>query len=1148
MIRASRICIWSASLAAALAVVPVAQDRTQPAPADVEALLAAGAYGRAEVSARADVDALRAAHGAEALEVANASDALVRALILNGKGVSSETLALARKTLRVREAALGNEAPELVSSLLNLGDALIAAGDYRAAVASMQRAVALRQLHHGPLPLDLAEALDKLGTALSEAGRQEEALDALQWALRLKESSIDHRSAGIARTLERIGLVCQRRANYERAGMAIRRAESIQRDIAATHPEYVTTLNLLAQQLWFEGRLPESKKASERAVSVSEQALRADHPMVAQSLRYLAGTVADLGDLTRSHALKQRALVIVQQNFGPSHYETALNLNSVGLAELELGMYTTARARFEQVRTIMTARFGHWHDFVATALLNLAMADARLGDFAAARREQAAATAIWERVYGPNHAFVAVGLAELATVLREQRSPLQALPLLERALAIREKMFGSNHRDVARTLADLASTLMQIGPSARAQQLASRALGIWRQLDAPDAPEYATVLALYAQIQGNRGDYAAARDYYERALHIRGRVFGTVHPTYTEAQSGLGLALANLRERDAALVAAASAETTGRDHLQRMLRSLPERQALNYAAARPRGLNLILSLSDSVPDAIPLAIDGLIHNRALVLDEIAARYSRGRSPSELTDPHRLALRSAQQRLANLMARGPGQMSPSQYATVVEDTRRESELAEQALAERSAGFSAERSRSRIGLQEVMASLPADSVLLSFGRYDRMLFSGLSRSVSSTIPSYVAFVLRAQQAAVVVPLGSVQAIDALVSRWRADIAAEALAPAAPPEPVRSSRESGAALRRRVWDPVAVHLADANRVFVVPDGLLNLVPFAALPVGKRSYLLEDRLVIHYLTAERDLVPAERTSTPERGLLAIGGPSFDDRTLFRRRSEKPVKAVKAAVPVATLRDAQACGDFRAARFDPLTGALQEVKELSGLWTSAARPNKDVADARVLMGREASEGTFKQEAHRYRVLHLATHGFFLGDCSPVATGTRAVGGLSKAAKAKVSDNPLLLSGLALAGANRRNLAGPDEDDGILTAEEVTSLNLEGVEWAVLSACDTGLGEIKAGEGVFGLRRAFQVAGAHTVIMSLWSVEDRSALRWMRALYEGRLRRGLSTADAVRDASLTVLSQRRARGQSTHPFFWAGFVASGDWR
>ena len=123
----------------------------------------------------------------------------------------------------------------------------------------------------------------------------------------------------------------------------------------------------------------------------------------------------------------------------------------------------------------------------------------------------------------------------------------------------------------------------------------------------------------------------------------------------------------------------------------------------------------------------------------------------------------------------------------------------------------------------------------------------------------------------------------------------------------------------------------------------------------------------------------------------------------------------------------------------------------------------------------------------------------------------------------------------------------PDED-GILTAEEVTALNLDGVEWAVLSACDTGLGEIKAGEGVFGLRRAFQIAGVRTVIMSLWSVDDQAARLWMRTLYERRLQKNLNTAVAVHEASLSVLRDRRMRGQSTHPFYWAGFVATGDFR
>ena len=148
----------------------------------------------------------------------------------------------------------------------------------------------------------------------------------------------------------------------------------------------------------------------------------------------------------------------------------------------------------------------------------------------------------------------------------------------------------------------------------------------------------------------------------------------------------------------------------------------------------------------------------------------------------------------------------------------------------------------------------------------------------------------------------------------------------------------------------------------------------------------------------------------------------------------------------------------------------------------------------------------------------------------------------------RVAQNPLVLSGLALAGANHRQAAGPREEDGIVTAEEIAALDLRGVQWAVLSGCETGTGETTAGEGVFGLRRTFRLAGARTVIMSLWPVDDEATRDWMGALYRYRLAKDLATIDAVRKASLDLLAARRAAGLDTHPFYWAGFVAAGDWR
>jgi CHAT domain-containing protein len=189
---------------------------------------------------------------------------------------------------------------------------------------------------------------------------------------------------------------------------------------------------------------------------------------------------------------------------------------------------------------------------------------------------------------------------------------------------------------------------------------------------------------------------------------------------------------------------------------------------------------------------------------------------------------------------------------------------------------------------------------------------------------------------------------------------------------------------------------------------------------------------------------------------------------------------------------------------------------------------------ARVLTGLQATEEAFKALAPEYEYLHLATHAFLLNDSCASPEGVAI-------------DLPLQLSGLALAGANRRRAVRAGGEDGILTAEEVAGLDLSRVRWATLSACDTGVGTVEAGEGVLGLRRAFALAGARTLLLTLWAVDDRGARRWMRAAYAARAR-NLGAAAAVRQASLEVLKERRDRGLDTSPLHWGGFSAAGDWR
>jgi CHAT domain-containing protein/tetratricopeptide (TPR) repeat protein len=1144
------------AIAAAVSLLRLQGEPTEQSEG-VLALLAGGQYEEAEAAARSNLSALRQSYGETSLKIANGSDLLVRALRLNGKASVGETLVLAERTLKIKRMHFGAVHQETAVSLLNLGQVLADRGNLDRAIAELRHALNIQEQLAGAHELDIAEALDALGMVLTRARSYDAALRVVERSVQIKERALPLNHSLLSGTLEIAAAALQGKGDYVGARQRLDRALTTRRQSGGSHPSQVTTLNLLALQLWFEGDLLQSRDVSLRALSVAHQTLRPDHPDIARALRVLAATIDDLGDVTGSRTCREQALAIAQRSLGETHYELAAYLNDLGNLNLLLGAYADARDQFERSLRVAEATLPPQHEWIPTIVHNLALVDARLGDFSGARRQHARAIELWERALGADHPFIAVALTELASVLREQDAAANALPLLERAHSIRDRALVFEHRDSARTLADIAATLSQMGQNDRAQQFAARALSIFERTDAVDAPDLATVLELYAHLQLSRGAFQDARRYFERALAIRRKAFGPSHPEVADVQAGLATTQARLGNAPQAFASALAAETIGRDHLRLISRYLPERQALNYAAKRPRALDLMLSLTRTA-ESDSAALDALIRGRALVLDEMAARRRLPTASADALAGLRTQLTSAEQRFANLLVRGPKEHTADQYRTIVDEARRSKENAERVMAARSASFREQRNQAQAGLQEVRANLPRDAAMVSFVRFGRVSLqrtrAGAPLPASREepgAPSYVAVILRHGRDPEFVSLGTARVIDSLIGRWRSDIGAAAKGGAALGSSAHSLRIAGIGLRAAVWDPLAPHLRGARMVFVVPDGALNLVPIVALPGHRSEFLLDEIPVVHYLSAERDLVTASRRSTAQ-GLLALGGADFDSQA---QGSPGSTPSHHAASPAAAPSRAttSTCVGFGGMQFGALSDTLQEVRDIAGLWTSQSSTAVD--GVRVLAGSDADERTFKREAHRYQVLHLATHGFFLGgSCQARDAGLRSVGGLvsgtppsNGVGTGPERENPLVLSGLALAGANRRASTETDEDDGILTAEEVASLDLQGTEWAVLSACDTGLGEFKAGEGVLGLRRAFQIAGARTVIMSLWSVEDQATRVWMRALYDGRLNKRLNTADAVREASLSVLRARRSSGLSTHPFYWAAFVAAGDW-
>lgn len=362
----------------------------------------------------------------------------------------------------------------------------------------------------------------------------------------------------------------------------------------------------------------------------------------------------------------------------------------------------------------------------------------------------------------------------------------------------------------------------------------------------------------------------------------------------------------------------------------------------------------------------------------------------------------------------------------------------------------------------------------------------------------------------------------------------------------------------LRRILWDPVARLVGESERVVLVPDAAIHLVSFPALRRADGRFLAEDGPTFQVISAERDLAPEPRGEAGPGGFLALGDPDYDvaapDRAggilLAGSPSDVPTSrgSRRSSVPCAL--------SLSRISWSRLPETNREVADLERLWSTFA--SGAPTSFHRLVGAAASEDAFRRLAPASRFLHLATHAFFFEDCREVAPAkTRGVGGLAVGpsggaaapfAVPPLEESPLLRSGLVLAGANAIGSGGaPDStgEDGILTADEIAGMDLSSVESAVLSGCDTGVGAVRAGEGVFGLRRAFEIAGARGLVLSLWPVSDRSTREWIHAFYEARFARGAAPSDAARDASRAILSARRADGRSVHPYFWAGFISTG---
>ena len=932
---------------------------------------------------------------------------------------------------------------------------------------------------------------------LYRALKYDEALTRCKRAVELREKSSSHeRPQYLVSAVGFVGTVYDAKGDYANAEVWFLRALAIgEKELGPEHLYVALSLNDLGLLYWRKGELSKAEPLYQRALAIREKALGADHAEVAISLTNLGGLYLVRGDYAKAEPFFLRALAIYEKANGPEGQVKAALLNNLGALYSFMGDYARAESFHERALAIREKQFGAEHPAVAQSLSHLAGLFLNKGDYKKTEELLTRALAIREKALGPEHPDVAESLNGLGNLYTLWLDPNRAEPLYLRALSIREKVFGPESPAAAEIMNNLAYLYRGKRDDEKSAMWNQQVLKIYEKTYGPEHPLVARSLQNLATIAMAAGDYVHAIEYETRALAVTESNLAAVLGSGSERQKQLFIDTVR-GETDAAV-------------------SLHTREAPANAQAAQLALTTILRRKGRALDAMT--------------DQIASLRRRA-TPEDVKLLDDLAVKQSQ--LANLKLSNDTRLPPREKLARITRLETEIEKTQGDISRRSAEFRA--LTQPVTLNRVRTAIPRDAALIELFAYQPYVAKETVSFYRYQPVRYVAYILKpTDESPQFVDLGEAAPIDTQLKLWR-----EALL-----DPSRTdTRNLGRQVDERIMRPIRKLLGNTKRLFISPDGALNLIPFAALVDENDKYLLET-YDLNYLTSGRDLLKLQTRSENHTGAVIFANPTYNLTGKAIAACESPARGRGLALNLSAGAGAASDAlkylsiDFANVCYTPLKGTAEEAKLVNAV----------VPKATVLTEKQATEAALKQ-LHGPAVLHVATHGFFLPDETKSANTN-----LFGPATVVTSENPLLRSGLIMAGANQRS-SGAGED-GVLTAAEVAGLSLWGTKLVVLSACETGLGDVVNGAGVYGLRRALVLAGSETQVMSLWQVDD-DATRDLMSDYYARLEKGQGRSEAMRSAQLAMLradvkksnKQSRPTQAHTHPYYWAPFISSGDWR
>ncbi|MEO5368961.1 MAG: tetratricopeptide repeat protein [Magnetococcus sp. DMHC-1] len=1044
----------------------------------------------------------------------------------------------------------------------------------------------------GPWHAERIECLDQLSWLLTQQGRYPEAEKSYLQLLDLRQATQPAHALSIREAQLGLAGVYRLQAQYEPALQILKQllADGENKELAFPEGLLVRIRDLLAQVYEDRGQFAEAETLARQTVAQKKQLFGADHPNTIASLNSLAGILKRSGQLDESEKIYQDTLQRARKALGEKHPTTIAILNNLGLIFEQQGLYDQAEPMFKEALKVGQELLGEEHPTTMTIMSSLALLYEGQGNFDKARPLYDKAIAISTQRVGRNHPDTLALVNNLAYLEMIRQDYSSAEKQFQEVVTQWQASLGEKNQKTLKGMNNLARTLHKLHRLDEAEGLFKKTLALRQEVLGASHMDTLRSMQDLAALYRDQGRSQEADTLFQETAQLEEKILGPQHPYTFETLNGWAMVKDALHDSEAALRLRHTVFLRRTEFLNRMMWVVGDNARAGYVTLHLPEYSDYLTLLSRLEPArggeelleAGLARKGLLLKVSSEIQQIA-RLTADPLLKKLIQE----LTATRKELATMTLSGPKEgVSGEAHVKQLRAMEDRINTLEADLGRASLRF--RQNVAAITVKDLVEKLPESSLLVDFliyreGSSEKMV-AGLLRKENGQ-PKFG-----------MVGYKDMEAIQKQVIKYRTILQDENAAE-------EDFKEVGNQLYNMIWKPLEEFIGKQANVYVIPDGILNIMPFNALVNDRKEYLLQN-VDLHILNSSRDLVTPELPVVKNGKMVILAGPDYSSENVSGRKAlvearkaagiktqagklaneKAQIEARKAAGKRAladaqnkrsTLKDTEkeaetemelaavegetateggsgrrsaATSQLRAGlrafsvgmrglRFDLLPGALQEGELISQNVSKSHKEN------RLFVNHDAQEETLKTLGEVPDMLHIATHGFFLKADENLKKRLLKLQRGADIHMPPPGDNPLLRAGLAFSGINVNASFLGDIDtgnDGVLTALEAMNLNLTGTRLVVLSACETGLGEIHEGEGVYGLRRAFQEAGAANVMSSLWEVSDAGTQALMTGFYK-RILAGTDPRKALRESQLALLNS----SEWNYPYIWSAFMMVG---